>query len=298
MPVFVDRDGGPVLAPCSGMMCSRYALVALVLMAAACGGSVNTAIDGTGGGTAVGGSGGGTGVGGAGGGTGGTSGSTGGSDAATSDGNSSACTSDSDCTQCVYTAAPTNATECDGVLGCCGGQVMNKTTCSANQAAWNATCSRQSYTIPSCPCMACGNCSLGCLHGECGFWPKDSGAAGTGGTGGSGVVTTLPLCAWPASFDSADATVGQCAAARFYLSCKGSNGGGMACMSNSATECPGPNATPGVSYSNCENQCQPNEYALGCGGPGPGPWPQPPVTCRTLPYGPGGGSVSCCPCGS
>jgi len=113
-----------------------------------------------------------------------------------------------------------------------------------------------------------------------------------------GGVAGLPQCNWPASFDSADATDGQCWAARVYLSCKGSNGGGMACMSNSPTECPGPNATPGVSYSNCENQCSSGEYALACGNPGPGPWPQPPATCRMLPSGPGGGSVSCCPCGT
>jgi hypothetical protein len=168
------------------MTCSRYALAALVLMAAACGGAVNS--DGSGGGIAVGGSGGGVIAGGAGNGTAGsgTGGSDSGSDGATSNGNGRACTRDSDCTQCVYTAAPTSANQCDGVLGCCGGQVMNTTTCSANQAAWNANCSSQGYAIPSCPCVACGNCSLGCSHGECGFWPNDSGAAGAAGTSGSG----------------------------------------------------------------------------------------------------------------
>ena len=28
----------------------------------------------------------------------------------------------------------------------------------------------------------------------------------------------------------------------------------MECLSDNTLECPGPNATPGVSYSNCENQ--------------------------------------------
>jgi hypothetical protein len=54
------------------MTCSRYALVVLVLMAAACGGAVSTASDGTGGGPAAGGTGGTASVGGAGSGTGGS----------------------------------------------------------------------------------------------------------------------------------------------------------------------------------------------------------------------------------
>lgn len=116
-------------------------------------------------------------------------------------------------------------------------------------------------------------------------------------TMGVGAVTTLPACTWPAAFDPRDAATGQCTAARLYLSCVGSNGGGEGCLSNDSMECPGPNPTPGVSYSHCTNQCRPDEYALGCGGPGPGPWPQPPPACRALPSGPGGGSISCCPCG-
>src|ERR1700690_4296277 len=111
-------------------------------------------------------------------------------------------------------------------------------------------------------------------------------------------VTAANACSWPAAFDASDATTGECVAARLYLSCQGSNGGGEACLSNDLKGCPGPNATPGVSYSNCTDKCEPGEYALSCGGPGPGPKPQPPATCRTLPSGPGGGSISCCPCGS
>jgi hypothetical protein len=109
---------------------------------------------------------------------------------------------------------------------------------------------------------------------------------------------SLGACGWPAIYDATDASVatGQCVAARAYLSCKGSNGGGEDCLSNDPTQCPGPDLTPGVTYSNCQDQCDSNEYALGCGGPGPGPWPQPPAACRPLSSGPGGGTSACCPC--
>jgi hypothetical protein len=67
MPVFVDRERGPVLAVHGDMTCSWYALV--VLVAAACGGAVSG--DGSGGGPAAGGNGGTVSAGGAGNGTGG-----------------------------------------------------------------------------------------------------------------------------------------------------------------------------------------------------------------------------------
>ncbi len=81
-----------------------------------------------------------------------------------------ACLADSDCTQCSYITAPSNSSECPNALGCCGGQVMNTTTCATNQAAWEANCSNQGYTIPECPCVACASCTLSCTNGECGFW--------------------------------------------------------------------------------------------------------------------------------
>lgn len=131
---------------------------------------------------------------------------------------------------------------------------------------------------------------------SCLLWCEACGGHSSTNVSSVGAVTALPLCTWPATFDPADATPGQCRAARVYLSCKGSNGGGEECLSDNLVECPGPNVTPGVSYSNCENQCQPGEYALACGDAGPGPWPQPPAVCRALPSGPGGGTFSCCPC--
>jgi hypothetical protein len=106
-------------------------------------------------------------------------------------------------------------------------------------------------------------------------------------------------CSWPARYDATDGgVVGQCVAARLYLSCRGSNGGGESCLSNDPTQCPGPNPVVGVTFSDCQNQCKVGEYALACGGPGPGPWPQPTPECRSSgPQGPGGGVTVCCPCG-
>jgi hypothetical protein len=134
---------------------------------------------------------------------------------------------------------------------------------------------------------------------------SDSGSGGTAQNGtdasaedatGGGTTVGLPACTWPASLDAADGETGQCVAARAYLSCKGSNGGGELCLSNDPTQCPGLNPIVGTTFFGCVDQCAADEYAVGCGGPGPGPWPQPPAGCRSLPSGPGGGSVLCCPC--
>jgi hypothetical protein len=109
----------------------------------------------------------------------------------------------------------------------------------------------------------------------------------------------LPACTWPASLDPTDSSTGQCAAYRTFLSCKGSNGGGEGCLSNDPTQCPGPNPVVGVTFSGCEDQCNADEYAVGCGGVGPaGPSAQLPAGCRSLPPNPGGVLFGCCPCGS
>jgi hypothetical protein len=110
----------------------------------------------------------------------------------------------------------------------------------------------------------------------------------------------LPVCTWPGNLDSADASSGECVAARVYLSCGGSAAVAEECLSNDPTQCSpwDAGAALGAPPTNCTNLCTPEEYAVACGGPGPGPWPHPPAACRLLPSGPGGGYFACCPCGS
>ncbi len=108
----------------------------------------------------------------------------------------------------------------------------------------------------------------------------------------------LAACGWSPSLDRIDGSVVQCVAARTFLACSGSDGGGELCLSDDATQCPGLSGVVGESFGNCLDLCHPNEYAVACGGPGPGPWPSPPAECRGIPPGPGGGSVACCPCGA
>jgi hypothetical protein len=90
------------------------------------------------------------------------------------------CTEDTDCKQCLYTAAP-NMAECARSLGCCGGQVMNESTCTANQAAFQSVCAGQNVSPPICPCVLPGtDCPLACKDGECGFFCNAPATAGRG----------------------------------------------------------------------------------------------------------------------
>jgi len=79
-----------------------------------------------------------------------------------------ACTRDDECDKCVYSTAPTTLAQCEGALACCGGPVMNKATCAKNQAAWESNCANRGYTVPLCPCIACGLDSRAeCHDGRC-----------------------------------------------------------------------------------------------------------------------------------
>ncbi|HXN33446.1 MAG TPA: hypothetical protein VN894_16370 [Polyangiaceae bacterium] len=149
-------------------------------------------------------------------------------------------------------------------------------------------------------------------------------AAGCSGNAGQGddareAGTALGSCTWPSSLNpAADASWGQCSAARAYLSCTTPGGAGEECLSNDPTRCPNPdNIMVSFGASNgdasimesasalvCQNKCQPNEYGAECGGVGPpppggqGPGAQPPAGCRGMGVTPGGTQFLCCPCGS
>jgi hypothetical protein len=159
----------------------------------------------------------------------------------------------------------------------------------------------------------CGFLSWGCGAKVAGNGPADASsyADGSGGkrvdasSDGGGEGTSLPACSWPAIYDAPDSstfgTTGQCVASRVLLSCAGSNGGSEECASDNPTQCPGPNATPGVTYSNCQNQCRSDEYALFCGTIGPSivdasATNTPPANCLGSAPNGGGREPFCCPC--
>jgi len=81
---------------------------------------------------------------------------------------SRACSSDSDCQRCLYAIAPSSVADCANAIGCCGGPILNSTTCAANYAAWLTNCSGVDRTAPQCPCIACTG-AITCTDGQCGF---------------------------------------------------------------------------------------------------------------------------------
>jgi hypothetical protein len=87
---------------------------------------------------------------------------------------------------------------------------------------------------------------------------------------------------------------GACRTARALLSCQGSNGVGQGCISDDPTQCPGPNAMPGVTFT-CQNQCTERQYAVACGSVG-GASADPPAGCGGGSSTPAGIAFYCCPC--
>jgi hypothetical protein len=136
-----------------------------------------------------------------------------------------------------------------------------------------------------------------------------SSTSGDAAPSGTDAATTsadaaVPACSWPSIYETdaaAQGVGGSCFAGRAYLSCSGSNGGGEGCLSDNLMSCPGSNATPGVTYSNCQDVCELDEYVLLCGTIGPpldaSPTSTPPATCHlSRAINPGGREPYCCPC--
>jgi hypothetical protein len=141
--------------------------------------------------------------------------------------------------------------------------------------------------------------------------PNVEGAdAGDAGDAGADAGDTVDACAPPAtiacSWDASpypdDAAVGQCRAKHYSLTCKFPNGVTAGCLSDDPTsgcadvELHVETGGPAVC---CENQCAPNEYAVGCAGDATNT----PSGCRSIPMNsPGGPSPAthyalfCCAC--
>ena len=103
--------------------------------------------------------------------------------------------------------------------------------------------------------------------------------------------TPLPACTWPSELDKGKATGATCYPARAYVSCTLPGGVDDHCLSDKPTTCPGVGP-----FDPCMNECQPNEYAVACGGKA-GPIPDPPTGCRAISPSPAGYKYYCCPCG-
>ena len=76
-----------------------------------------------------------------------------------------ACKSSSECTACRFPTAPRQASDC--YCASCASASLTKASCDANQAAWEAVCSRMvrpcpaiACTVPPTPACAAGKCTF------------------------------------------------------------------------------------------------------------------------------------------
>ena len=76
------------------------------------------------------------------------------------------CSIDSDCAACIWETAPTDSSHCAHSY-CCGGMIVSKKRCEANQAAWSSYCPNQSPKDESCKCVGCDGQAIGCVGGQC-----------------------------------------------------------------------------------------------------------------------------------
>ena len=107
-------------------------------------------------------------------------------------------------------------------------------------------------------------------------------------------------CAEDPAVPARDAAApGSCTAARYFLTCSVSGGGGALCLSDDPTRCD----TGTIATAACTSRCAANEYAVTCGGP-----PsrvdggdevveqEAPKSCRNVGTVPSGAAFYCCPC--
>jgi hypothetical protein len=124
--------------------------------------------------------------------------------------------------------------------------------------------------------------------------------------GGGEESVTVTQCSWPASLNPPeDAGPWSWVVAHYYLSCK-DGALNVNCLSNTPTTCPSIVTAPvGGSATDCVDQCNADEYAVGAGGPPQQlpdggftfpPTPVLPTNCRTVGSTGAGSFYSCCPC--
>lgn len=118
--------------------------------------------------------------------------------------------------------------------------------------------------------------------------PTETGDAATSDAG-----RTPATCSWSSSFEPLDAEPmrDSCRAARMLVTCTGSDGSDLGCMSDEE-KCP-ISGNPGVTYT-CKSQCKSTEFAAKCGTL-MGSSVVPPGDCAVKLTSPGG-PFYCCAC--
>lgn len=151
-----------------------------------------------------------------------------------------------------------------------------------------------SLLIASACLAACGEAHSGSPSGS-----GDAAAIlGTAGTAGqlspftAGGSPAPAVCNRAAGLDRASRD--SCSSAAAYLMCQYPGGVSALCLTDAST-CEAIDLAGAP--SSCQNQCQPNEYAVTCGYPGPNPGnARPPEGCKPLAPTPAGPLSYCCPC--
>jgi len=121
-------------------------------------------------------------------------------------------------------------------------------------------------------------------------------AAGSGGPA-AGALAVPTQCKRAEGLDGPGAPRDSCLSKRALVRCMLPNDVTQTCLSDDPTRCPSDDGVATAAASSCTNQCEPNEYAVSCGGVGPNIGSaSPPAGCRSMGRTPGGPAPSCCPC--
>jgi hypothetical protein len=104
--------------------------------------------------------------------------------------------------------------------------------------------------------------------------------------------TPLPACTWPSELNKGATTGATCFPSRAYVTCTLTSGVIEHCLNDKPAACPGVDP-----FEPCQDECQPDEYAVACGGVAGRSIPDPPAGCRAITPSPAGLQYYCCSCG-